>query len=181
MNDVLLAAKSGSVSAINELVAATERYVRTIIAGYLGSKYAHRVDVDDVCQEVLLKCATDVARSNATDWSAYLGWAATVARHTTYNAVRHVKRKKDSADETVAMGEFQISKGSTPDDIVIAREQAERFMQIAAEMGENTRVVADMLMQGAKVAEISAVTGLTTNAVSCLAYRYRSAIATSAA
>lgn len=177
MNEVLMAAQSGSVSAINQLLVESERYVRSIVSNYLGTKYANRVDIDDVCQEVLLKVATDVARCRATDWKAYLGWLASVARNTTYSTVRYVKRKKDSADETVTIGEYELPKGDTPDEIAVATEQAARFLQLADQMGERTKIVAEMLMAGASIQEISESTGLTHNAISCVAYRYRTAVA----
>lgn len=177
MNEVLAAAKSGSVSAINELLVASERYIRVVVNNLLGTKYAARIDADDVCQEVLIKVATGVAHCRAEDWQGYLGWLSFVARNATYTCVRSVKCKKQSADETVSLGEWDVAKGDSPEELAVAKEQAERFNKLASEMGEVTERVVEMLLDGDKVSEISAKTGLSANAVSCIAYRYRSAVA----
>lgn len=171
------AAKSGSVSGINELLAISQAYVRAVVSGYLGSKYASRVDTDDVVQDVLVKVATDVARCEATDWKGYLGWLATICRNTTYNTVKKMQRLRDSADRTEAFDGLSFSGGSSPDEIVEASESAVAFLELASSISRNTRTVIEMMMEGNSTVEIMDATGLTQPAVHCIISRFRKKVA----
>lgn len=171
--EVYHAAKSGSVAGINNLVAISQSYVRTVVSGYLGNKYSSRVDVDDVCQDVLVKVATDVAHCEAEDWKGYLGWLATVARNTVYNTVKKMQRLKDSADRTTEFDSASTFGGELPEASIEARESAAAFLNLASAISDNTRVVVEMLLEGNDAEDISTATGLTKAAVHCIVSRFR--------
>lgn len=176
-NATLIAAQTGSANGINALLTQTRGYAVAVVAAHLGTKYAARIDAEDISQIVLMQIARDFARCEASDWASYLGWVRVVARNTTYREIERVKAAKRSADATVTIGEtFDTeSATATPDAICEAKERLQQVLAMAAGMSSNTQHVIKLLADGNTSEEISRQLGITMNGVYAVIKRFRSA------
>jgi RNA polymerase sigma factor (sigma-70 family) len=158
MNDFLLQeAKSGSASALNQLLIQSERYATSVVNGFLGNRYSAKIGVEDVVQEVLIKVATGVATCNAQTFQSYLGWLSFVARNETYKQIERIKAKKRTMD----LGDGRLvdreAKGteSSPEQNIVAHETQQVLLTAASQLSPLTYEVARRLLEGMRPLEIA--------------------------
>lgn len=65
---ILLAAKSGSASAMSDLLVNTQRYASSICYALLGSKWKRFIDTEDMTQEVMIQLHNTLGLCEAEDW-----------------------------------------------------------------------------------------------------------------
>lgn len=169
MNDqILFAAKSGNTSALNQLLVASERYAKCVIRGFLGVKYASKLDVEDVSQIVLVQVARDVATCSASDWSGYLGWLSHVCRNSTYKEVEKLqalKRRADAGPSNSGEGGDVAGNILPPDHYLIAEETREQLFLLAAGVNEHGQFVLDGMLGGMSSSEIASELGVDVSVV----------------
>jgi RNA polymerase sigma factor (sigma-70 family) len=182
MNEIVLSAKTGSASALSQLLVMSDRYVRSVVTRYLGTRYQSQVDVDDVTQDCLISIARDVASSSAQDWDSYKGWLATVARNTTYKAITKIKAARRGADKQESAPEGFVAAGceATPDKTLADRETIDAIYAEADSIGGNTSQAIRMVAAGYTSREISEALGITDMAVAGLLKRLRRKVASMA-
>lgn len=100
-DSVLLAAKSGSVDAVNELVVLIQDYVFTVAKNFLGNNHSPSIDVEDVMQDALLAIIRDLPQCQAETYESFVGWASYVVRNRVYNTITREKCQKRGSGKKV--------------------------------------------------------------------------------
>jgi DNA-directed RNA polymerase specialized sigma24 family protein len=175
---ILLAAKSGNVSAMSDLLVNTQRYASCVVYRFLGTKFQRFVDVDDLTQEVLIQIATTVADSTVVDYDQYCAWVAMVARNVVYKSVRKMKAAKRQLHKVGSMAEGVDVLGSTvdPSDEASIREELASIMELAAGRGQYVHKVVTMISEGYKADEIASELDVTRESIYGVIKRFRSTV-----
>jgi RNA polymerase sigma factor (sigma-70 family) len=175
---ILLAAKSGSTSAMSDLLVNTQRYASCVVYRFLGTKFQRFVDVEDLTQEVLIQVATTVADSTVQDYDQFCAWVAMVARNVVYKAVRKMKATKRQLHKVGSMAEGVDVLGNSvdPSDEVAIREELAAIMELAAGRGQYVHKVVTLISHGHKPEEIAAELNVTRDAVYSVMKRFRSTV-----
>ncbi len=159
-DSVLVAAKSGSVEAVNQLIGLVQDYVFTVAKSFLGKNHSAAVDVEDLMQDALLAIITDLSQCQAETYEGFLGWASYVVRNRVYNSVKRLKTQKRGGRAKVV----SIDDEYIPDDAVLVsedrseedREQLDILFQLAnGQKSERVRSVALLFMEGLSYDEIA--------------------------
>jgi RNA polymerase sigma factor (sigma-70 family) len=174
---ILLAAKSGSVSAMSDLLVNTQRYASCVVYRFLGTKFQRFVDVEDLTQEVLIQIATTVADSTVADWDDYCSWVCTVARNVVYKSVRSMKAAKRQLHKVGSMAEGVDVLGGTvdPSHEASMREELKFIMEQAAGRGQYVQKVVELISIGTDPREIAEQLGVSRDAVYSTLKRFRRA------
>jgi RNA polymerase sigma factor (sigma-70 family) len=155
-------AKSGKPYAMVDLLTKITEDITNIVWHYLGTRYSHRIDAEDVVQEVLFQVARDLPSCEATDWKQFMCWVFFISRNNTYKSVSLIKLGKSSADRTQAIGESWEASGHTqaPDQIAMHKEQVQEIMDLAQSISPRAREVCELLGQGNTPKEIAQILGI---------------------
>jgi DNA-directed RNA polymerase specialized sigma24 family protein len=155
-------AMSGKQYAMVDLLTKITEDITNIVWHYLGTRYSHRIDAEDVVQEVLFQVAKDLPTCEATDWKQFMCWVFFISRNNTYKSVSMIKLGKSSADRTQAIGESWEASSHTqaPDAILIERENLQAVLELAQTISSNARRVCELLGEGNTPNEIATVLGI---------------------
>jgi len=155
-------AMSGKQYAMVDLLTKITEDITNIVWHYLGTRYSHRIDAEDVVQEVLFQVARDLPTCEATDWKQFMCWVFFISRNNTYKSVSMIKLGKSSADRTQAIGESWEASSHTqaPDAILIERENLQAVLELAQTISDNARRVCELLGEGNTPNEIATVLGI---------------------
>lgn len=166
--ELVVDARANTGYAMVDLLSKITPDVGGIVYHYLGEKYGHRLDVDDVVQEVLFQVARDIASCEAKDWKEFMCWVFFICRNCTYKAVELIKLGKSPADKTQAIGdswEAASNRTATPEQAALLREDMEAIMALAAEISSNGPRICELLAEGWTPNEIAAELGITATEV----------------
>jgi RNA polymerase sigma-70 factor (ECF subfamily) len=104
---LLISAQRGDAEALAELI---ERH-RQAVYGFLAARMMQRVDADDLCQEVFLRCFTGKARID--DSAKVRPWLLGIARNVLREHVRTISRRREVAWTELCL---EVDTMVTPDD-----------------------------------------------------------------
>ena len=136
---------------------------------------AHRAD--DLLQETFLRMHK--ARGTFLLGAAVLPWAFAIARRLVLDEVRHNRRAPRVVDDDDPIASSPAGTTERPEDMVEAREFAQRFLDTLARLPESQRTTFELLKQdGLTLAEAAAVLGVTVTAVKLRAHRAYEALRT---
>ena len=155
-------AMSAKQYAMVDLLTKITEDVTNIVWHYLGTRYSHRIDAEDVVQEVLFQVARDLPSCEATDWKQFMCWVFFISRNNTYKSVSMIKLGKSSADRTQAIGESWEASGHTqaPDAILIQQENLQAVLDLADSISGNARRICELLGDGNTPNEIASILGI---------------------
>ena len=177
-DSVLLAAKSGSVEAVNKLIGLVQDYVFTVAKSFLGKNHSAAVDVEDLMQDALLAIITDLPQCQDETYEGFIGWASYVARNRVYNAVKRMKTQKRGGrakvvsidEEYLADDAVLVSEDRSEED----REQLDILFRLAnGQKSERVRFVALLFMEGLSYDEIAEKLSCTKFAARAAMKRFR--------
>jgi RNA polymerase sigma factor (sigma-70 family) len=176
MNDsVLMSAKQGDSQAMNALLSDSQRYIRKVVSGLIGTSFRSKFDVSDMVQDVLIVVFRDLGKCNAENWKQYLGWLSFVARNTVYKEIEKLKALKRTTDLADSFSEDFDAAGSgdSPVDAVAVEETREQMLALAAGMNDRTTKVVELMIDGMSSQEIAEELGWSVGAVYGLSKRFR--------
>jgi RNA polymerase sigma-70 factor (ECF subfamily) len=129
---------------------------------------AHRAD--DLLQETFLRMHK--ARGTFLMGAAVLPWAFAIARRLVLDEVRRDRRAPRVVDDSDPVSSSPAVSTERPEQLVEAREFAQRFADTLARLPESQRTTFELLKQdGLTLAEAAAVLGVTVTAVKLRAHR----------
>ena len=144
------------------LAARLHRYLRRHV------RDAHRCD--DLLQETFLRIHR--ARGTFLTGGAVLPWAFAIARRLVLDQVRRDHRAPQVVSDAIPGPAPAISPVARPEQVVEARELADRLAATLARLPDSQRAAFELLKrEGLTVAEVAAILGVTVNAVKQRAHR----------
>lgn len=155
-------AMSGKQYAMVDLLTKITEDVTNIVWHYLGNRYSHRIDAEDVTQEILFQVSRDLPSCEAKDWKQFMCWVYFISRNNTYKQVSMIKLGKSSADRTQAIGESWEASSHTqaPDAILIQQENLQAVLELAESISGNARKICELLGEGNTPNEIASTLGI---------------------
>ena len=178
-DSVLLAAKNGSVDAVNELVSLVQDYVYTVAKNFLGTNHSAAFDVEDMMQDALLAIIRDLPQCQAETYESFVGWVSYVVRNRVYNTIKATKvQKRGSGRHTISLENDEIIQ----DDAILVsedrteetREQLDILFALArGHKSERVRSVALLFMDGMSYEQIAEKLGCTKYSAYAAMKRFR--------
>lgn len=139
--------------------------------GYLMRQTRSRARAEDLLQQTLLQMHN--ARGRFIPGAEVTPWAFAIARRLLIDSVRRGKREVLGDGRDGAEGSSEgVSTDDAADELVEARELADRLQKELARLPETQRVAFELIKQeGLSVAEAAEVLGTTVTAVKLRAHR----------
>lgn len=153
VNQLLLQARMGSRTAVEELLKAYGEYLRSLARQRLGSKLGGRVSPSDLVQETLLAAWRDFATFRGEDAPQFSMWIRTILLRKVSAAVAlHLKTSKrdvereQHASALVGSSVMEVTKGlcgreETPSKIVSIDEDTQLIQRLMRNLPEEYRQV----------------------------------------
>jgi RNA polymerase sigma factor (sigma-70 family) len=177
-DSVLLAAKNGSVEAVNELVTKVQGYICTIAKSFLGTNHPASIDAEDLMQDALLEVIRDLPECRAETMESFMAWCGFIVRNRVYNAIKAAKTvKRGRGVKHLPIDEIEVSSGRSHEAAVEASEQLEIILKLASGQNEQMRSVVELMAQGDSFAEICEKLQLTKFAAYATMKRFRAKVA----
>jgi RNA polymerase sigma-70 factor (ECF subfamily) len=145
--ELIASARAGSADAFGMLAEAYVTAIYRVAHGYTRST----VEAEDVVQETLLRAFLHLGTFKID--RPFKSWILTIARNTSFDVAR--RRKRD------ALLEWSFPAPAEPEDVVIARDDAERVRLALQTLPERYRRVLELhYFDNLRYRDISVVLGL---------------------
>lgn len=177
-DSVLLAAKNGSVDAVNELVSLVQGYICTIAKSFLGTNHPASIDAEDLMQDTLLEVIRDLPDCRAETMESFMAWCGFIVRNRVYNAIKAAKTvKRGRGVKHVPIDEVEVSSRRSHEAAVEASEQLDIIMKLASGQNDQMRSVVELMVQGHSFSEICEKLQVTKYAAYGTIKRFRAKVA----
>jgi RNA polymerase sigma factor (sigma-70 family) len=185
-NELLQNAKSGNMTAMNDLLQQSRRYACSVAYFYVSQRPTRGFDAEDAVQNAMMEVFRDLHACKATTWADYLSWLSCVTRNCCYKLVVKTNAKKRAANRTVALpvladpdraydtGAFNVpGSDPLPENTLIADETRQQLLRLARGLGEIERNVCELMIEGCEPSEIADLLQLPVRRVYNAAKRFR--------
>ena len=170
--------RGGEEVAFEELFTRHRRRVALIA----GRFFRQREQVEEVVQETFTKAFFALSDFSSREEGSFASWLARIAFNTSYDELRRLKRRPESAlgdlsEEEGAWLSAQLRDESAASDIESAAVSRDLADKLLARLGPDDRMVLVMLdVEGMSVAEIAETTKWSLSKVKVRAHRARAAL-----
>jgi RNA polymerase sigma-70 factor (ECF subfamily) len=167
-DDLATRAKAGDRGALNALL---ERHLSTVYR-YVSVKIGPgHPDVDDIVQDTLIGAARSVSGMRGTSKAQVAGWLLAIASHKVADHLRERYRHPQESLEG-GVGEKLVDRAQPVDEVVVARDRAERLRLALRELTpEQEEVLILRFLLGFGIAEVAEITGRPPGAVKSMQHR----------
>ncbi len=146
----LVAARAGSMDALNRLFAGVRPYLLKVAAGILPDDMKARFDNEDLVQNTLLEAFVAFSSFRGSTAKEWLSWLLHILRHNAQDMARRGHRSKrsvareihaDGSGTTLGLREDLAFTKKTPETILIRREEWASVKQAIRELPDSLRRV----------------------------------------